>query len=79
MVWLRNKRFIKVFSLIISLILLIAYDFEEVKREVQELLEGNLIVGQSLGYDFCVSYFFFSYKINFLISLMHVKCFFYRL
>ncbi|CAB5368561.1 unnamed protein product [Rhizophagus irregularis] len=30
-----------------------AYDFEEVKREVQELLEGNLIVGQSLGYDFC--------------------------
>ncbi|GBC01235.1 hypothetical protein RclHR1_04100011 [Rhizophagus clarus] len=31
----------------------VAYDFEEIKREAQELLEGNLIVGQSLGYDFC--------------------------
>jgi len=29
-----------------------AYDLEEVKREVQELLEENLIVGQSLVYDF---------------------------
>ncbi|GES74890.1 RNA exonuclease 4 [Rhizophagus clarus] len=32
---------------------LFTYDFEEIKREAQELLEGNLIVGQSLGYDFC--------------------------
>jgi hypothetical protein len=42
------------------LFLILAHDFEEVKREVQELLEGNIIIGQSPGFDFNVSYFFFN-------------------
>nr|CAG8537725.1 7346_t:CDS:2 [Entrophospora candida] len=31
-----------------------AHDFDEVQREVQELMNGKLIIGQSLGYDFNV-------------------------
>jgi len=31
-----------------------AHDFDEVQREVQELVKGKLIVGQSLGFDFNV-------------------------